>query len=115
MSTPFVEQTHLINLCVTELAHPPVIWLVPGPALLRCRGIDFLIPEYFGGRDMGCLRAPFAFWPGLLRPARTFAIRCEAHLLGQLLQGRYHLRWTHVAENLPLVLRDGNHHAVRRL
>jgi len=23
-----------------------------GPALLRCRGIDFLIPEYFGGRDM---------------------------------------------------------------
>lgn len=26
-------------------------WIVD-PALLRCRGIDFLIPEYFGGRDM---------------------------------------------------------------
>ncbi len=55
------------------------------PALLRCRGIDILIPEYFGGRDMCSLRAPFAFWPGLLRPARTFAICFEADLLGQLL------------------------------
>jgi hypothetical protein len=26
--------------------------LADAPALLRCRCIDFAIPEYFGGRDM---------------------------------------------------------------
>jgi hypothetical protein len=48
------------------------------PALLRCRRIDFEIPEEFSGGDMGCLGGPLAFRTGLLRPPGTFAIALEA-------------------------------------
>jgi hypothetical protein len=51
------------------------------PALLRCRCIDFKIPEQFGGGDMACLGGPLAFRPGLLRPPGTFAIGLEPYLL----------------------------------
>src|SRR4029450_2635533 len=83
-----------------------------GPALLRCRRIDFSIPEQFGGGDMGWLGCTLVFRPGLLRPPRTFAIGLEAYLLGQLPQRGDHRSGTHTAEDLPLILRDRNHHAM---
>jgi hypothetical protein len=61
---------------------------------------------------MGGFGGTLVFWPGLLRPPRTFAISFEAHLLGQLPQRGDHLGGTHTAEDTPLVLRDRNHHAV---
>src|SRR4029450_6132689 len=86
--------------------------LVYAPALLRCRRIDFSIPEQFGGGDMGWLGCTLVFRPGLLRPPRTFAIGLEAYLLGQLPQRGDHRSGTHTAEDLPLILRDRNHHAM---
>src|SRR5215510_14816667 len=82
------------------------------PLELRCRRIDYEIPEQFGGGDMGCLGGPLAFWPWRLRPPGTFAIGLKADLLGQLDQRGDHLRGTHAAEDAPLVLRDGYHHPV---
>ena len=64
---------------------------------------------------MGCLGGTLAFRTGLLRPPGTFSIALEAYLLGQLSQRGDHLRGTHTAEDVPLVLRDRNHHAVIRL
>jgi hypothetical protein len=49
-----------------------------GPALLRCRRVDFEIPEQFGGGDMGCLGGPLAFRPWFLRSPGTFAIGRKA-------------------------------------
>src|SRR5262249_31333669 len=106
------ELRHAVADACRPSLHPDAAALDEGkhkfadPTLLRCRCIDFALPEYFGGGDMGCLGDPFAFWRGLLRPSGTFTIRFQAHLWGQCLQGRHQLRGTHAAENLPLVLRD---------
>src|SRR5882672_1412529 len=87
----------------------------PAPALLRCRRIDFEIPEQFGGGDMGGFGSPLAFRPGLLRSSGAFSIGLEGYLLGQLPECRDHLSGPHAAEDAPLVLRDRNHHTVIRL
>ena len=38
------------------------------PSPVRCRRIDFSLPEYFGGGDMGCLGSPLAFHWGFFGP-----------------------------------------------
>src|SRR5712691_9773201 len=79
------------------------------------RRIDFTLPESFGGGDMRDLGGVLAFWPGLFRPSGTFAIGVEADFLGERPPCGHHLSGTHVAEDAPCVLRDGNHHPMRRL
>src|SRR5215468_7250545 len=56
--------------------------LVQWAALLRCRRIDFAIPEQFGGGDMGGFGGPLAFRPGLLRSPGALSVSLEGDLLG---------------------------------
>ena len=83
--------------------------------ILACHHTGLLLPEQFRCRDMGCLRRSSTFEPGFFRSARTFAIGGEANLPRQHLQGGDELCGGHTAEDPPLLLRDGHHHALIRL